>query len=50
MEQWVECYFRSTETVGLLGTGAQDGHLGVHTAPELRREQDKARQGISLCG
>ena len=24
----------STETVGLLGTGAQDGHLDFHTAPE----------------
>ena len=31
----VECYFTSTETVGLLGTGAQDGHLDFHTAPEL---------------
>ena len=27
--------FTSTETVGLLGTGAQDGHLDCHTAPEL---------------
>jgi len=25
----------STETVGLLGAGAQDGHLDFHTAPEL---------------
>ena len=25
----------STETVGLLGTEAQDGHLVFHTAPEL---------------
>ena len=25
----------STETVGLLGMGAQDGHLDFHTAPEL---------------
>ena len=24
-----------TLTVGLLGTGAQDGHLDFHTAPEL---------------
>ena len=24
-----------TETVGLLGTGAQDGQLDFHTAPEL---------------
>ena len=28
-------YFMSTETVCLLGTGAQDGHLDFHTAPEL---------------
>ena len=25
----------STETAGLLGTGAQDSHLDFHTAPEL---------------
>ena len=31
----LECCFTSTETVGLLGTGAQDGHLDFHTAPEL---------------
>ena len=31
----VECCFTSTETVGLLGTGAQDAHLDSHTAPEL---------------
>ena len=31
----VECCFTSTETVGLLGTGAQDVHLHFHTAPEL---------------
>ena len=29
------CCFTSTETVGLLGTGAQDGHLDFHTSPEL---------------
>ena len=29
------CCFTSTETVGLLETGAQDGHLDFHTAPEL---------------
>ena len=33
----VECCFTSTETVGLLGTGAQDGHLDFYTAPELCR-------------
>ena len=31
----VECCFTSTETVGLLGTGAQDDHLDFHTTPEL---------------
>ena len=31
----VECCFTSTQTVGLLGTGAQDVHLDFHTAPEL---------------
>ena len=30
-----ECCFTPTETVGLLGTAAQDGHLDFHTAPEL---------------
>ena len=30
-----ECCFTSTETVGLLRTGAQEGHLDFHTAPEL---------------
>ena len=33
----VEWCFTSTETVGLLGTGAQDGHLHFHTAPDLCR-------------
>ena len=32
---WLKCYFTSTETVGLLGTGAQDVHLDFHTAPEF---------------
>ena len=31
----VKCCITSTETVGLSGTGAQDGHLDFHTAPEL---------------
>ena len=30
-----KCCFTSTETVGFLGTGAQDDHLNFHTAPEL---------------
>ena len=31
----LKCCFTASETVGLLGTGAQDGHLDFHTAPEL---------------
>ena len=31
----MKCCFTSTETVGLLGTGAQDVHLDFHIAPEL---------------
>ena len=31
----VECCFMPTETIGLLGTGAQDVHLDFHTDPEL---------------
>ena len=31
----LKCCFKSTETVGLLGTGAQDVHLDFHTAPDL---------------
>ena len=30
----LKCCSMSTETVGLLGTEAQDGHLDFHTAPE----------------
>ena len=31
----LKCCFSSTETVGLIGTGAQDVHLDFHTAPEV---------------
>ena len=31
----MKCWFTSAETVGLLGTGAQDGHLDFHTPPVL---------------
>ena len=31
----LKCCFTSTETVGLLRTGAQDVHLDFHTAPEF---------------
>ena len=34
-ELMMKCCSTSTETVGLLGTGAQDVHLDFHTAPEL---------------
>ena len=30
-----ECSFTPTETVGLLGTGAQDSYLDFLTVPEL---------------
>ena len=30
---WLKCCFTSTETIGLLGTGAQDDYLDFHTAP-----------------
>ena len=41
----VECCFTSTETVGLLGTGSQDGHLDFHTAPELwKKEKEKKKE------
>ena len=42
------CCFTSTETVGLLGTGAQDGHLDFHTAPELYREAGENIQVLLL--
>ena len=35
---WLKSCFTSTETVGLLGTGAQDDHLDFHTAPELPKD------------
>ena len=31
----LKCCFTSTQTVGLLGTGAQDVHLDYHTAHDL---------------
>ena len=33
---WLKSCFMSTETVGLLGTRAQDVHLDFHTAPEFK--------------
>ena len=38
----VRCCFMFTENAGLLGTGAQDGHLYFHTAPELCIKQRMA--------
>ena len=46
----VECCFTSTKTVGLLGTGAQDGHLDFHTAPELYCEVRSNVGSISVGG
>ena len=43
----VQCCFASTETVGLLGTGAQDGHLDFHTAPEIWPGADD--EDVALC-
>ena len=40
----VECCFTTTETVGLLGTGAQDGHLDFYTAPEFQGAHPKGRE------
>ena len=39
----------STETVGLLGTGAQDVHLDFHTAPELCDDDDDD-VGLNVLG
>ena len=40
----------STETVGLLGTGAQDGYLDFHTAPELPdKEEDDVELNVLGC-
>jgi len=35
MHWWLKCCFTTTETIGLLGTGAEDVHLDFHTATEL---------------
>ena len=35
LNELIECCFTSTETVGLLGTGAREGHLDFHTDPEI---------------
>ena len=33
--RWFKCCFTSTETIDLLRSGAQDGHLDFHTGPEF---------------
>ena len=43
----LKCCFMSTKTVGLLGTGAQDGYLDFHAASELDAVQD--HPAILLC-
>ena len=47
-EKLVKCCSTSTETVGLLGTGAQDVHLDFHTAPELCFSEQSVGQGFSF--
>ena len=44
----LKCCFTSTETVGLLGTGAQDVHLDFHTAPGLCL-LSRHRYEIAVC-
>ena len=39
----MKCCFRSTETIGLLGMGAQDGQLDFHTAPEFCKESENGK-------
>ena len=38
-QKMLKCCFTSTETVGLLRTGARDVHLDYHTAPEPTRSE-----------
>ena len=48
----LKCCFTSAETVGLLGTGAQDVHLDFHTAPELWRKEvddDEVMLNVLRC-
>ena len=40
----VKCCFTSTETVGLLATGARDVHLDFHTPPELLNTSNTERK------
>ena len=44
-EYSLKCCFTSTETVGLLGTGAQDVHLDFHRAPELLKQEYSLTKG-----
>ena len=43
---WLKCCFTSTETIGLLGTGTQDGYLDFHTAPDLCNAPNRFRLAI----
>ena len=47
---WLKCCLTSTETVGLLGTGAQDVHLDFHTAPELCVDADADDEELHVPG
>ena len=50
----MKCCFTSTETIGLLGTGAQDVHLDFHTVPELCKSVLQCKEvscfyGVKKC-
>ena len=44
----LKCCFTSTETLGVLGTGAQECHLDFNTAPELCHSDDDV--GLHVLG
>ena len=56
----MKCCFTPIETVGLLGTEAQDGHLDFHTAPagvlvsvdvkQHYKKTEKLRRTQEVCG
>ena len=46
----MKCCFTSTETVGLLGTGAVDGHLHFHTFTQLLNSVFQATTIPALYG
>ena len=49
-DHWLSVCFSSTETVGFLGTAAQDGHLDFYTVPELLGEHDDDEVELHVLG